>query len=441
MDRMIPLRASAWLAVAMLCVPPGWPVYRSASAQGMVSPSPAGQPMWINQPPTFQVGPNGAVNLDQPMPYTAAQVPPAVYPPQQYAAQPYAAQPQQYTAPPNIAQPWGAQAVAPPPTWGAPVAPATNVGGSVPYFFLHRTSVFGEFLYIRPRDAEVAYAVPIDGPVVAGLAEFEPQGPIAVVDPDYEPAFRVGGNLAVSDGNSIAVQYTRLQSESASSAAAGAGNVLFPLVTLPESPLDLINTVDASSLLNIDLDLIDVDFRGLWAGCECNDYAFAVNYLGGVQYAMLDQVFHADFVVDADNAITVDSDIQFDGVGMRLGLQGERFFPNSGLFVYGSGITSVLFGEFDASYRQVELEDNETEVEGFTSWNAGRVVPVVDLELGAGWLGVNRHLRLSAGYRVSTWFNVVKTEDWIWAVQNNDFRNLDGTLTFDGLVGRAEWLF
>jgi hypothetical protein len=35
----------------------------------------------------------------------------------------------------------------------------------------------------------------------------------------------------------------------------------------------------------------------------------------------------------------------------------------------------------------------------------------------------------------------VKTEDWIWAVQNNDFRNLDGTLTFDGLVGRAEWLF
>jgi hypothetical protein len=99
---------------------------------------------------------------------------------------------------------------------------------------------------------------------------------------------------------------------------------------------------------------------------------------------------------------------------------------------------NFLFGEFDASYRQANSFDG---VLAATSWSAGRIVPVVDFEFGAGWLGVNRHLRLSAGYRVSTWFNVVKTEDWIWAAQNHDFRNLDGTLTFDGLVGRAEWLF
>jgi hypothetical protein len=439
MVRLLPFRATAWLALALPCFALGLHVHRAALAQGMAAP--AGQPMWINQQPTFQVGPNGAVNLDQSQPYTAAQVPPAVYPPQQYAAQPYAAQPQQYTAQQYAAQPWGTQAVAQQPTWGAPWMPTTNVGGSIPYFFLHRTSVFGEFLYMRPRDAEVAYAMPIDGPVIVALAEFEPQGPIAVVDPEYEPAFRVGGNLAVSDGNSIAAQYTRLRSETASMAAAGAGNVFFPIVGLPEDALDTFDAVTASALLNIELDLIDVDFRGLWAGCECNDYAFAVNYLGGVQYAMLDQTFRADYVVDANNSTTVNSNINFDGIGMRLGLQGERFFPASGLFVYGTGITSVLFGEFDATYRQDELEAGVSELEGITSWNAGRVVPVVDLELGGGWLGVNRHLRLSAGYRVSAWFNVVKTEDWIWAVQNSDFRNLDGTLTFDGLVARAEWLF
>jgi hypothetical protein len=429
MDRPISLRAAACLIVAVLVGFLRWPTIGAAQAQGVMAPA-AGQPAWISQPPVFQVSPNGAVNLDQPQPYTTAQVPAATYPPQAYAA-----------------QPWGAKAVAPQPTWGAPWAPQTNVGGSVPYFFLHRTSVFGEFLFLRARDAEVAYALPIEEPALFD-ADIEPVGPVAVVDPDYEPAFRVGGNWAVHEGNSIAAQYTRLRVEATSAAAAGAGTVIFPLVALPEELSD-INFESASARLDIEVDQVDVDFRGLWAGCECNNYAFAVNYLAGAQYAMLDQSFAATYVFEEDGefpvfeSTSVDSAIRFDGIGMRLGLQGERYFPNSGVFVYGSGVTTILFGEFDASFRQAETEDEEDVpvVANFTSWSAGRVVPVVDLELGAGWLGVNRHLRLSAGYRVSAWFNVVTTDDWIWAVQNSDFRDMDGTLTFDGLVTRAEWLF
>ena len=80
-------------------------------------------------------------------------------------------------------------------------------------------------------------------------------------------------------------------------------------------------------------------------------------------------------------------------------------------------------------------------VEAMTSWNAGRIVPALELEAGAGWIGVNRHLRLSAGYRMVAFFNMVKTDQWIRGVQNHDFTSMDGTLTFDGLVARAEWLF
>lgn len=418
MARVIPYRALAWLAIVMLCLPPGWSLQNTATAQGVVMGPPAqGQPMWINQPPMMQVGPTGAVNLDQSMAYTTAQ--PVMAPA------------------PVAAQPWGAQAIAPQPAWGAPWTPTTNAASPVGYVFTHRTSVFGEFLYLRPRDAEVAYALPIDGPVLPVLGNEIPIGPVAVVDPEYDPAFKVGANIAVSDGSSIAGQYTRLKSETSSMASIAAPDVLRSLVTHPLGVGRAFDSQEAAATLDIELDLFDLDFRSLAAGCECADYAYAVNYVVGAQYATLDQQFASNFTMPGTT--TVNTAVNFEGAGMRLGLQGERHFPSSGLFVYGSGITNILFGEFDASYAQ--NTDVIAPAQVFTSWSAGRVVPVVDLELGAGWLGANRHLKLSAGYRVSAWFNVVTTDDWIWAVQQNDFRNMDDTLTFDGLVARAEWLF
>lgn len=262
-----------------------------------------------------------------------------------------------------------------------------------------------------------------------------PVGPTAVVDPGYDIAFRAGFNYALNPGASIAAQYTRLRNDTDNAVTVNAPTVLRSLVSHPLGANAATDTLDASATLDTELDQIDVDFRSLWMGCECN-CAYAVSWLVGATAAHLDQSFAANYVTI--NTTTVSTDVEFQGVGMRFGLQGERFFPASGIFVYGSGISSFLFGDFDTTYAQVNSLNG---TEAFTSWSAGRIVPVFDFEAGAGWMGVNRHLRLSAGYRMSTWFNVVKTEDWIWAVQNHDFTNLDGTLTFDGLVGRAEWLF
>jgi hypothetical protein len=409
-----------------------------------VVPAPSGAataPVWLGPTPTLQVGPDGAVQLDQSMmaqggmatggQFYYANQPMMVGPPAQY--------PPQYSAPYGVPvgtpyqQPMAVQPQVP---WGnllTPAQPAPNQPLSPS--FVHRTSIFGEFLYIRPRDAEVAYALPIDGPVAPVLGNELPVGPTAVVDPDYDIAFRAGFNLAIDQGSSLAAQYTRLRSETTDAVTVVAPTVLRSLVSHPLGANAATDTLDASAMMNIDLDLIDFDFRSLWYGCECN-YAYAINYLVGAQYAMLDQDFAATYA--SIGTTTVASNVEFDGIGMRFGMQGERLWPKTSVFVYGTSVVNFLFGEFDASYAQTNSFDG---VQAATSWSAGRIVPVIDFEFGAGWLGLNRHLRLSAGYRVSTWFNVVKTEDWIWAAQNHDFRNLDGTLTFDGLVGRAEWLF
>jgi hypothetical protein len=69
------------------------------------------------------------------------------------------------------------------------------------------------------------------------------------------------------------------------------------------------------------------------------------------------------------------------------------------------------------------------------------VVPILDLELGVGWTSKSGRLKLNVGYMISSWFNMVKTEEFIHAVHLNDFNDLDDVLSFDGLVGQAELSF
>jgi hypothetical protein len=330
-------------------------------------------------------------------------------------------------------QPWSGSIMANDALY-TPWAPYQGSGadGMLPPVYAHRTSVFGEYLYIRPRNAEVAYALPIDGPVAPVLGNEVPVGPTAVVEPDYAPSFRVGASFACDCGNSIVGQYTRLRSSGDDAQTVTAPVVLRSLVTHPLAANAATDTLDASATLDINLDIADLDYRGLIYAQTPQTFGF----VAGAQYARLEQQFAGRF--ETPGVTTVNSQIDFDGAGIRLGLEAERFWPDTGLSAYGTGIVNLLVGTFDATYVQ---NDTFNQVEAFTSWSAGRIVPVIDLEIGVAWLGLGRHLRLSAGYRVSAWFNVVKTEDFIQAAQANDFRNLDGTLTFDGLVARAEWNF
>ena len=121
-----------------------------------------------------------------------------------------------------------------------------------------------------------------------------------------------------------------------------------------------------------------------------------------------------------------------------MGIETEHHATATGFFVYGSGVSNLMVGEFTADYLQ---NSSINDVEAQTSWQAGRIVPTLDLELGLGWVGPRRRLKFSGGYLVSTWFNVVKTEDWINAVQTSNYDDLSGIMTFDGLVARATWEF
>lgn len=387
-----------------------------AELHAQQSGSPTGQLPYGGRP-VLQVAPDGAVHLDGPL---ASQSMPTV------SGQPLLVpQPQQTTV--------------------FPQSPLQGRFGNwlfnnpIPYQYEHRTGFFGDFLFVRPRNAEVTYALPIDGPVAPVLGQDVPVGAAAVVDFEYEPAFRVGFNLRLREDSSIGAQYTNFRGEAADSVTVTAPVVLRPLAIHPLTANTATDVLDASATTGIDYDFLDVDYRATVEGCESCEGKFAdvVNYIIGARYARLDQDFGANYVTTGVTSVA--TNVDFDGGGIRLGLEGERHATNTGLYVYGQGITNLIVGEFKANYRQVNNIAGGTQA--VTSWRGGRVVPTLDLELGLGWIGPRRRLRVSGGYMVSTWFNVVKTEDFINAAQTHNFDDLSSILTFDGLVARAEWEF
>ncbi len=313
-----------------------------------------------------------------------------------------------------------------------------DCGDCCPPFWAHRTGVFGEYLLLRPRDAEVAYAVPIDGAILPLPTNPVQVGPVSVVDPDYSSGFRVGGSWALDQSSSLVATYSYFQSQTSHDVSVGAPIVLRSLVTHPGTFNAGTNYLSASADLDVDFQLADLDYRAIWWLGECS----VVNWSVGARYAQLTQDFDSLFT-GAGTLDQVATAVDFDGGGIRLGLDGERHHATHGFLLYGKGALSLVGGEFPHSYFQGSDQDPEIVN---TAWKAGRLVPILDLELGTGWQSPCGRFRLTAGYVVSMWFNTLTTDSWIRSVQQNTFvGQADAisydTLTFDGFNARAEYRF
>jgi len=289
---------------------------------------------------------------------------------------------------------------------------------------------YGEFLYLRPRNAEVGWAVPIDGPITQPPPSNPIQiGPVAVADIEYHPGFRVGGGRALDECASIGLSYTWFESRAHDETSTQAPNVIRSMVSHPATRSAATDFLRGEASNDVDFQLGDADYRCVFI---CTD-RFSMNWLVGARYAEMQQDFQATFANNGTEQVI--SDISFNGGGVRLGLEAERHSPGNGMMIYGRSAASFVAGEFHARYFQGQSFD-PTVVS--TEWSAGRVVPILELELGAGWVSPRGHLQLSAGYMFSGWFNVVKTDDFIRSVKANDFGSLGDTITFDGLVARIE---
>lgn len=290
---------------------------------------------------------------------------------------------------------------------------------------------WGEYLYLQPREAEVPWGVAIDGRIEEGTTPIQVSR-VANADIQYNSGFRVGLARAIDNCASIGVSYTFFESHVDDSLATSDPYVLRSMVSHPSSLSASRDYLSGYASNDVDFQTVDMDYRCLlWSSCDSS-----LNWLIGARYANLEQDFNATFINNGHEDVL--SSVNFDGGGLRIGLEGERHSLRHGLLVYGRGAASFVAGDFRAQYHQGQTYDSSVVS---TSWEAGRIVSILDLELGVGWTSKNDCLLISAGYTVSAWFNAVNNAEFIRGVQTNDFDGLGDTITFDGLVSRVEVRF
>lgn len=303
---------------------------------------------------------------------------------------------------------------------------------------------FGEFLYLRARDAEVAYAVETNSNLAPPGGQTSPSipvqvSPISVLDQDYSAGFRAGVGICLDECSEIGASYTWFDTSTENSITRQDDVFqIVPMVLHPATFDAITGTVEAAGRHDIRFDLVDIDYRSyLVQTCTSS-----LDYVIGFRWGSLEQGFGARFTDDltqASNSAEVATDVDFTGAGLRLGLEAERFYCAVPVKLYMKGFTSLMAGEFDATYQQTVQNNSGFGVD--TGWKAGRIVPTFDFELGGGFYLPKGRLQATIGYVFGAWTNVVKTEDWIHAVQTNDFRDMGDTITFDGLVARVEGRF
>ncbi|MGE0760056.1 MAG: Lpg1974 family pore-forming outer membrane protein [Pirellulaceae bacterium] len=298
--------------------------------------------------------------------------------------------------------------------------------------FQHCWHVYGEFLFLRPRDSELAWVTPANSnfPVPPNPAPVQ-IGPQGVLDMDFDVGFRGGIQHNMTECTGVSVQYTMFESTTNDAVAVAGANVIESLVSHPAIDTTARNFRQGVANYNINYDMIDLDYHELlWYGA---DYQFG--YLLGANFVQMEEVMGATFA--GNGTETVRTDIDFYGAGLRFGLEGEAGRGGQ-VRAYAKAIGNLVGGEFRADY---DLGHSYDAVVIDTGWRAGRVVGIWNLELGAKWISCCGNYSANVGYMFSAWTNTVQTDEWVRGVQTSNFIDMDSTMTFDGAVARLEARF
>jgi hypothetical protein len=281
------------------------------------------------------------------------------------------------------------------------------------------------------------------------------------LDFDYESSYRIGGGWRdPCCGHEFRFLYTRLTS-SAEEDVPFSTDIFIPLE--PGTPPGGRTEIDADvDVRSFDLECAKTIPLGCKPCCECGDACgggcgscgdgcndcccqqcpvWDVTWSGGIRAA--DASWSRSYTAfDQADAFVGEgiSELEFEGVGAKVGLEGRRYYFKSGwLSTYMKGDISLLVGDLEIeTVRTIEggsVPDDVIE----QTFDATNMIPVTEIEAGAT-AQVTCNSRISAGYLLSAWHDLGFRDEFEVAGQNVFPLSYDDAniLGFDGFFARVE---
>jgi hypothetical protein len=275
----------------------------------------------------------------------------------------------------------------------------------------------------------------------------------------YQSSFRTTiGYRLLCCGGDIQFGYWRLNGTSGrvsdgptSSGGQGGANpaisILSPmvpnLINLPNQGDNLFFSANSAVTANI----FDVDFAkylslgGPQNPCDaCACPRWDLRWSAGVRLADVSR-FDNNAYSAANGTVVVSTNIgaRFVGGGPRVGLQGRRYFGQSGKFaVFARASQGLLVGDYQQNGTNVVPGLPTTTITTNAHYNFARLVPVTDIEIGATWQ-IAPFTFISAGWFLQCWWDLGQGETA--STGNSSALDTANILGFDGLFIRGEMLF
>jgi hypothetical protein len=267
----------------------------------------------------------------------------------------------------------------------------------------------------------------------------------------YESSYRVGGGYRLCNcGEEIRFLFTRLSSTANDTAPFGSF-LPYGVTAEPGGETRIHADVDVKSY---DLDFAKTIQLGGQSGCECGDPcggygcgdacgcgcpAWDITWSGGFRFA--DVSWNRTYNAVNDNFETTTdavSVMQFRGGGLKMGLEGRRYFCGNGCFsVYLKGDISLLLGDVDLAARRRSFDDSELQTLNTQTFSTRQIIPVTEIETGlTGHITCNTSI--TTGYLFSAWHDLGFRDEFTFPTLMETSYDDANILGFDGFFARLE---
>lgn len=257
-----------------------------------------------------------------------------------------------------------------------------------------------ENLFMRPSRSNLDFVI------VDHNNDSDPQGSLSEVEPGYHWGGRAALAYDFSSGTDVCAEFTWIKAEESESFVQPSGGRLWGTWLHPDSVIGWREATSATASYDFEHYVADLGV-GKWV--DIGKY-FSMRMEAGLRYAEIEQDLNITYIDSVNNErVDITNENDFSGWGGRVGV-GIDCRLGGGFSIFSSVGGSVLVGDADLSFAEVDQTGIGTAIPVDIKDSATRVVPVIDLKAGIGYEYQFKNgcsVGVKAGYEFQNWFNMM----------------------------------